>query len=58
MIARLSLTARLTLLFTLGSVAVLLAWTHRANLQRLRDGNEHRFEKARVLARLWTRPHA
>jgi glycerol-3-phosphate acyltransferase PlsY len=33
--------------------ALLLAWTHRANLQRLRAGNEHRFEKARVFARLW-----
>jgi glycerol-3-phosphate acyltransferase PlsY len=40
------------------AVAVLLAWTHRANLQRLRAGNEHRFEKARVLARLWARPDA
>ena len=36
-------------------IAMLLAWTHRANLRRLREGNEHRFEKARVLARLWTR---
>ena len=40
------------------AVAVLLVWTHRANLQRLRSGNEHRFEKARVLARLWVRPDA
>jgi glycerol-3-phosphate acyltransferase PlsY len=40
------------------AVAILLAWTHRANLQRLRAGNEHRFEKARVLARLWARPDA
>jgi len=40
------------------AAAVLLAWTHRANLQRLRTGTEHRFEKARVLARLWTRPDA
>lgn len=40
------------------AVAVLLAWTHRANLQRLRAGNEHRFEKARLLARLWARPDA
>ena len=37
------------------AVALLLAWTHRANLQRLRAGNEHRFEKARLLARLWSR---
>ena len=34
-------------------VAALLAWTHRGNLQRLRAGTEHRFEKARVFARLW-----
>jgi glycerol-3-phosphate acyltransferase PlsY len=40
------------------AVALLLAWTHRANLQRLRSGNEHRFEKARVLARLWARTDA
>jgi glycerol-3-phosphate acyltransferase PlsY len=37
------------------AVAALLAWTHRANVQRLRDGTEHRFEKARVLAKLWQR---
>jgi glycerol-3-phosphate acyltransferase PlsY len=37
------------------TVAALLAWTHRANLQRLRAGTEHRFEKARLLARLWSR---
>lgn len=40
------------------SVAALLAWTHRSNLQRLRAGNEHRFEKARLLARLWRRGDA
>lgn len=33
---------------------LLLLWTHRSNLARLRAGNEHRFEKARVLTR-WTR---
>lgn len=38
--------------------ALLLAWTHRANLQRLRAGTEHRFEKARVFARLWARTDA
>lgn len=37
------------------AVAALLAWTHRANLQRLRAGTEYRFEKARLLARLWVR---
>ena len=40
------------------AVALLLAWTQRANLQRLRAGNEHRFEKARVFARLWARTDA
>lgn len=39
-------------------VAALLAWTHRGNLQRLRAGTEHRFEKARVLARLRGRGRA
>lgn len=33
--------------------AGLLVFTHRANLARLRAGNEFRFERARVLHRLW-----
>lgn len=40
------------------TVAALLAWTHRANLQRLRAGTEHRFEKARLLAKLGSRRDA
>lgn len=36
-------------------VAVLLAYTHRSNLQRLHAGTEHRFERARVFARLFSR---
>jgi glycerol-3-phosphate acyltransferase PlsY len=36
-------------------LAAFVAYTHRANLQRLRAGNEHRFEKARLLAKLWRR---
>lgn len=32
---------------------LLLLWTHRSNLARVRAGNENRFEKARVLARLF-----
>lgn len=32
--------------------AVLLTFSHRSNLQRLRAGNENRFEKARLLGRL------
>jgi glycerol-3-phosphate acyltransferase PlsY len=31
--------------------AVLLAWTHRGNLQRLRAGTESRFERARLFHR-------
>lgn len=33
--------------------AVLITYSHRSNLQRLRDGTESRFEKARVLGRLF-----
>lgn len=32
-------------------VLVLVLYTHRANIQRLRDGSEHRFEKAMVWRR-------
>lgn len=35
------------------AAALLLAFTHRSNLARLRAGNENRFDKARVLARLF-----
>lgn len=35
------------------TVAALIAFTHRSNLARLRAGNEHRFERARVLGRLF-----
>ncbi len=38
------------------AIALFLAFTHRANLQRLRAGNEARFERARVLYRLVARP--
>lgn len=37
------------------AMGLLLAYTHRANLQRLRAGTEHRFEKARLFARWWGR---
>ena len=33
------------------AAAALVVFTHRANLQRLRTGTEHRFERAQVLAR-------
>lgn len=33
------------------AVLALVLYTHRVNLQRLRDGSEHRFEKARILRR-------
>lgn len=35
-----------------GASAVLLTYSHRSNLQRLRAGTENRFEKARLLGRL------
>lgn len=38
-----------------GVIAVFLLYTHRANVQRLRAGSENRFERARVLARLFGR---
>jgi glycerol-3-phosphate acyltransferase PlsY len=37
-----------------GATALLIVFTHRANLARLRHGNENRFEQARLLAR-WRR---
>ncbi|MCX7555584.1 glycerol-3-phosphate 1-O-acyltransferase PlsY [Xanthomonadaceae bacterium JHOS43] len=33
------------------AAASLILYTHRSNLQRLRAGNEHRFERVRLLAR-------
>lgn len=36
------------------AVALFLAFTHRANLQRLRAGTEPRAERARVLGRWWS----
>lgn len=37
------------------AAAAFLAYTHRSNLRRLYAGSEHRFERARLLAR-WLRP--
>ncbi|MEZ5466142.1 MAG: glycerol-3-phosphate 1-O-acyltransferase PlsY [Lysobacterales bacterium] len=37
------------------AAAALLVYTHRSNLARLRAGTEHRFEKARLLARMFGR---
>lgn len=37
------------------AAALLVLWTHRGNLARLRAGNEHRFERVRVLPRLLKR---
>ena len=34
------------------AAALLLTFSHRSNLRRLRQGNESRFEKARILGRL------
>lgn len=38
------------------AIGLLLIWTHRANLTRLRAGTESRFEKARLLRRLVQKP--
>ena len=38
--------------------AVLILYTHRANLARLRAGCEHRFERARLFSRLFARKQA
>lgn len=35
------------------AAGALLLFTHRSNLVRLRAGTEHRFERVRVLARMW-----
>ena len=35
------------------AVAAFILFTHRGNIRRLRAGTEHRFERARVLARLF-----
>lgn len=37
------------------AIALFLVFTHRANLQRLRAGNESRFQRARLLHRLFVR---
>ena len=37
------------------AAGALLVFTHRSNLARLRDGTEYRFERARLLARIWGR---
>lgn len=37
------------------AAALLLLFTHRGNLRRLLDGSESRFERARLLHRLWRR---
>jgi len=34
-------------------MAALVLFKHRDNVRRLLTGTEHRFEKARVLGRLW-----
>ena len=46
---------RTTWIIATGLIAAFILFTHRANVQRLRAGTEHRFERARVLARLFRR---
>ena len=49
------LAAAAVYLFGWRVLAMLLLVTHRANLARLRAGTEPRYERARVLGRLWSR---
>ena len=37
------------------SIAMFLAYTHRSNLERLIQGSENRFERARIIGRLFSR---
>ena len=37
------------------AIALFLVFTHRGNLQRLRDGNESRFERVRIWRRMFAR---
>lgn len=37
------------------AIAAFVLFTHRSNVQRLRAGTEHRFERARLLARLFSK---
>lgn len=46
---------RTTWLVAAAVTALFIAFTHRNNLRRLRAGTEHRFERARVLTRLFAR---
>ena len=45
-------TALNTLALFAIAIAVLIVFTHRANIARLARGEEHRFDKARLLRRL------
>lgn len=38
------------------AIALFLVFTHRGNLQRLRAGNESRFERVRIWRRMFARP--
>lgn len=38
------------------AIAAFIVYTHRGNLRRMRAGTEHRFERARILRRLWVKP--
>lgn len=46
---------RLEWIIAAGVIAAFIVFTHRTNVQRLRAGTEHRFERARVLARLFSK---
>jgi glycerol-3-phosphate acyltransferase PlsY len=53
-LASFTATDHARLFFAIAAMSLLL-FTHRANLVRLRAGNESRFERARVLGRLFKR---
>jgi glycerol-3-phosphate acyltransferase PlsY len=46
---------RSTWLVAAAAVAAFILYTHRGNLRRMRAGTEHRFERARILRRLFSK---
>ena len=46
---------RSTWLVAAAAVAAFILYTHRGNIRRMRAGTEHRFERARILRRLFSK---
>lgn len=46
---------RSTWIVTAVAIAAFVAFTHRSNIRRMRAGTEHRFERARIWARMFSR---